>query len=160
MADEYYLYYGKSNATKIVCNKGDILRVASEEVLKTDNEGFPYYRGYISVPLQKVPEKNVSDTLDVLDKLSSSQPKRIPMEEVARIEHSEYSPELQQEDILPSGNKSINPSSNNVPNENEPGDEQEPGEEDIGWMKKFAINESDGLIIYKDKIGRIVKVIE
>ena len=104
--DEYLLYFGKSNATKIVCEVGDVLRVASEEVLKTDNNGYPYYRGYISVPFEKIPEKNVSDTLDVLDKLSSFQSKRIPMEEISRINQSD-SP-LTQEDILnPSGSKSL-----------------------------------------------------
>jgi hypothetical protein len=93
------MFYGKSNATKIVCEIGDVLRVASEEVLKTVNNGYPYYRGYISIPLEKIPEKNVSDNLQVLDKLSSFQPKRIPVEEIQRIEHSEMNPDTQQEQI-------------------------------------------------------------
>lgn len=111
--------FGKSDNTKIPCNKGDILRVASEEVLKEENGGYPYYRGYINRALEKIPEKSVSDTYEVLDKLSQFQPKKMPLEEISRIEDkSEFNPEAQQEDI-----GDYVPSGGSVPNENEPGEE-------------------------------------
>jgi len=139
------MFFGKSNATKIVCEVGDVLRVASEEVLKTDNNGYPYYRGYISVPLEKIPEKNVSDSLEVLDKLSSFQPKRIPMEEINRIESSLKDPELQIEDIA------YKPSSQQTdrPNEETPGEEV---------LESFSLKEGDK-VSYKDKVGTIRRII-
>ena len=135
--------YGKSNATKIICEVGDVLRVASEEVLKTDNNGYPYYRGYISIPLEKIPEKNVSDSLQVLDKLSSFQPKRVPMEEIQRIEHSETNIDTQQEQVadvpMPS-------SSTEVPSECEV----------VHSLQKFK--EGD-VVEFNNKIGIIKKIL-
>jgi len=77
--------YGKTDNTKIEANEGDILRVASEEVNKYDNEGYPYYRGYINRALEIIPEKDSSDSLEVLEKLSSFQPKRMTVEEISRL---------------------------------------------------------------------------
>jgi len=96
--------YGKTDNSKIKCEIGEVLRVASEEVLKEENDGYPYYRGYINRVLESIPEKNVSDSYEVLDKLSQFQPKRMPIEEISRIEQSELNPEMQQVDIGPSGN--------------------------------------------------------
>lgn len=138
------MYYGKSNATKIICEIGDVLRVASEEVLKTDNNGYPYYRGYISIPLEKIPEKDVSDSLEVLDKLSSFQPKRVPMEEINRIEGSYQ--DLQIEDV----SNPPNPSSQSIrPNE-------EPNAEEV--LEGLAYKEGD-IVTYKSKSGIIRRII-
>lgn len=84
---------GKSDNTKEDCEIGEIVRFISEEVLKYENElmsEYPRYGAYISVFLEKVPEKNKSDTLEVLDILSSLQPKRIPIEILKRIKAKSY----------------------------------------------------------------------
>jgi hypothetical protein len=83
--DKLLYSYGRTDNTKINIEIGNVLRVASEEVLKYENDKYPYYRGYINRVLEPIPEVNISDSLEVLDKLSSFQPKRIPLEEVERI---------------------------------------------------------------------------
>jgi hypothetical protein len=146
------MFYGKTNATKIVCEVGDVLRVASEEVLKTENNGYPYYRGYISVPLEKIPEKNVSDSLDVLEKLSSFQPKRVSMEEIERIENSNIDPSLQQEDVpqeLPKPS-----SSTSLPIE----DEEDDLLASIASRKNIDFKKGD-FVEFNDKVGLIRRIL-
>lgn len=83
----YYMKFGKSDNTKVDIKPSPktVLRVASEEVNKFENEEFPeapWYRGYISIAMQPVPEKDISDSLTVLEKLSQFQPKRISIEKL------------------------------------------------------------------------------
>ncbi|RKY26048.1 MAG: hypothetical protein DRP62_00110 [Planctomycetota bacterium] len=68
---------------------GDIIRIAAEEVLKFDNEKFPEYPRYsfyIGRVLEPIPEKDVTDSLETIDKLSSFEPQRIPIEELQHIQ--------------------------------------------------------------------------
>jgi hypothetical protein len=151
--NQLLMFYGKSNATKIVCEKGNVLRVASEEVLKTDNNGYPYYRGYISVPLEKIPEKNVSDSLDVLEKLSSFQPKRVSMEEIERIEKSIVDPALQQEEVtnLPKPSSSTDRPSEQI----QPDDELL---ESLATRKNIEFKEGD-FVEFNNKTGLIRRIL-
>ena len=83
----YFIYYGKSDNTKIKLDVGDVLRVASEEVIRYENEAHPeapLFRGYINRAMEPIPEKNVSDSLDVFNRLSLLEPKRVPIEELMR----------------------------------------------------------------------------
>ncbi len=85
--NKYYMYYGKSDNTNINGEIGDILRVASEEVIKYENKDypdFPYFKGYINRAMELVPEKNITDTLEVALRLSQLEPRRIPIEEIQR----------------------------------------------------------------------------
>ena len=85
---KYIMVLGKTDNTNIKVNNGKVLRIAAEEVIKYNNPtypDFPRYSFYIGRALEPIPEKSVSDTLDVLDKLSQFQPKRIPIEELKRI---------------------------------------------------------------------------
>ena len=87
---------GKSDNTNIDVKAGDILRIAAEEVLKFDNpndERYPRYSFYIGRALEPIPEKNVTDSLDVLEKLSSFEPKRIPIDVLRHIKEKEKSKE-------------------------------------------------------------------
>ena len=83
----FLMYFGKTDNTNIKCNTNDILRCASEEILYNENKtnpDFPFYTGYINRAMEKVPEVDVSDKLETFYRLSLLQPKRIPVEEVAR----------------------------------------------------------------------------
>ena len=83
----YLIYYGKSDNTKLKLKVGDILRVASEEVIRYENEAHPeapLFRGYINRAMEPIPEKHVSDSLDVFNRLSLLEPKRVPIEELMR----------------------------------------------------------------------------
>ncbi|UYL64847.1 MAG: DNA ligase [Methanophagales virus PBV299] len=83
----YLIYYGKSDNTKLKLRVGDILRVASEEVIRYENEAHPeapLFRGYINRAMEPIPEKHVSDSLDVFNRLSLLEPKRVPIEELMR----------------------------------------------------------------------------
>ena len=83
----YFIYYGKSDNTKIKLDVGDVLRVASEEVIRYENEAHPeapLFRGYINRAMEPIPEKDVSDSLDVFNRLSLLEPKRVPIEELMR----------------------------------------------------------------------------
>ena len=70
--EKFYNWIGKSDNTKQDVAVGSILRVASEDVnsYETDNPEHPYYKAYVSVVLQPVPEKNVPDKIFVLERLS------------------------------------------------------------------------------------------
>lgn len=61
---------------------GDIIRIAAEEVMHYEEDDVERFSFYIGRFLQKVPEKNVTDKKEVLRKLASFQPKRIPLEEL------------------------------------------------------------------------------
>lgn len=79
--------FGRSDNTNIKGEIGDIIRCASEEILRNENEtnpDYPYYTGYINRAMQLVPEKKISDNLDIYYRLSLLQPKRIPVEEIQR----------------------------------------------------------------------------
>lgn len=67
---------------------GDIIRIAAEEVLKFENSKFPEYPRYsfyIGRVLEPIPEKDITDSLETIDKLSSFEPQRIPIEELQHI---------------------------------------------------------------------------
>lgn len=86
----YVMVMGKSDnhKEKIKINVGDILRIAAEEVLKYDNPEYPEYPRYsfyIGVPLEPIPEKDVTDSIEVVDKLSQFQPKRIPIDVLRKL---------------------------------------------------------------------------
>ncbi|WAE39498.1 MAG: DNA ligase [Methanophagales virus GBV301] len=83
----FFMEYGKSDNTKIKCDTGDVLRVSSEEVLYNENEThpeFPFYTGYINRAMEAVPERKTSDSLVVLHRLAMLEPKRIPLEVLAK----------------------------------------------------------------------------
>ena len=85
---KYIMVLGKTDNTNVQADIGDIIRIAAEEFIKYENEvipDYPRYSFYIGRVLEPIPEKNVTDTLFVLDKLASFQPKRIPVEEIARV---------------------------------------------------------------------------
>jgi len=87
---------GKSDNAKekVPVKIGDILRIAAEEVLKFDNDKFPEYPRYsfyIGRVLEPIPEKHVTDGINVIDKLSSFEPQRIPLEELRHIKESDVS---------------------------------------------------------------------
>jgi len=75
---KFYNHIGKSDNTKQDVAIGSILRVASEDVnsYETDVPKYPYYKAYVSVVLQPVPEKNVPDKIFVLERLSGFTPRR------------------------------------------------------------------------------------
>jgi len=76
--EKFYNHIGKSDNTKQDVVIGSILRVASEDVnsYETDDPKYPYYKAYVSVVLQPVPEKNVPDKIFVLERLSGFTPRR------------------------------------------------------------------------------------
>ncbi|GAH29180.1 unnamed protein product, partial [marine sediment metagenome] len=76
--EKFYNHIGKSDNTKEDVAIGSILRVASEDVnsYETDDPKYPYYKAYVSVVLQPVPEKNVPDKIFVLERLSGFTPRR------------------------------------------------------------------------------------
>lgn len=73
-----YNYIGKTDNTKEDVAIGSILRVASEDINKyeTADPKYPYYRAYVSVVMQPVPEKDVPDKMFVLERLSEFTPRR------------------------------------------------------------------------------------
>ncbi|MBA7608781.1 DNA ligase [subsurface metagenome] len=75
---KFYNHIGKSDNTKEDVAIGSILRVASEDVnsYETDVPKYAYYKAYVSVVLQPVPEKNVPDKIFVLERLSGFTPRR------------------------------------------------------------------------------------
>ena len=75
---KFYNHIGKSDNTKEDVAIGSILRVASEDVnsYETDDPKYPYYKAYVSVVLQPVPEKNLPDKMFVLERLSEFTPRR------------------------------------------------------------------------------------
>ena len=88
----FFIYYGKSDNTKIKLDVGDVLRVASEEVIRYENQAHPdapAFRGYINRAMEPVPEKKVSDSLDVFNRLALLEPKRVPIEELMRWQQEE-----------------------------------------------------------------------
>lgn len=76
--EKFYNHIGKSDNTKQDVVIGSILRVASEDVnsYETEDPKYPYYKAYVSVVLQPVPEKNVPDKMFVLERLSEFTPRR------------------------------------------------------------------------------------
>ncbi len=76
--EKFYNHIGKSDNTKEDVAIGSILRVASEDVnsYETDEPKYPYYKAYVSVVLQPVPEKNMPDKMFVLERLSEFTPRR------------------------------------------------------------------------------------
>ncbi|MGQ4895179.1 MAG: hypothetical protein ACP6IQ_11210, partial [Candidatus Njordarchaeia archaeon] len=80
---------GKSDNTNVSAGIGDIIRIAAEEVLKFGNPKFPEYPRYsfyIGRVLEPIPEKNVTDSIAVIDKLSSLEPQRIPIDQLRHIQ--------------------------------------------------------------------------
>ena len=87
----------KTDNTNIQGEIGDILRIAAEEVIKYENEehpDYPRYSFYIGRPLELVPEKNVSDSLQVLERLSLLEPKRMSIEDLLHIRGEKLPKEL------------------------------------------------------------------
>ncbi|MHC1583716.1 MAG: ATP-dependent DNA ligase, partial [Methanosarcinales archaeon] len=85
---KWFMRFGKSDNTKLDLRVGDVLRVAPEEVLEEPNEenpDYPVYRGYISIALEPVPEKDRSDDLMVFERLAEEEPQRISIEELRRL---------------------------------------------------------------------------
>jgi len=76
--EKFYNWIGRSDNTKQDVATGSILRVASEDVnsYETDDSKYPYYKAYVSVVLQPVPEKNMPDKMFVLERLSEFTPRR------------------------------------------------------------------------------------
>jgi hypothetical protein len=103
IGNRYLMYFGKSDNHKGKYDNGSIIRVASEEILREENKEFPdypVYRGYISVILEEIPEKNISDKLEVFEKLSRLQPKRISIADLKRIKAEVEKAEPIKEDVL------------------------------------------------------------
>ena len=76
-----YNYIGKSDNTKQNVAIGKILRVASEDVnrFETDDPEKPYFKAYVSVVMQPVPEKKSPDGMQVLERLSEMTARREQM---------------------------------------------------------------------------------
>ena len=88
---EWFMRFGKSDNTRLDLKTGEVLRVAPEEVLEEPNEeypDYPVYRGYISIALEPVPEKDRSDDLKVFERLAEEEPQRISIEELKRLRQS------------------------------------------------------------------------
>jgi len=79
--EKKYNYIGKSDNTKQKVAIGSILRVASEDVnrFKTDDPEKPYFKAYVSVVMQPVPERKSPDTMQVLERLSEMTARREQM---------------------------------------------------------------------------------
>lgn len=95
--NRWLIAFGKSDNSKLDIKKSSVLRIASEEINKYDNEDdseAPWYRGYINIVMQEVPEKSVSDSLDVFERLSRFQPRRIRIEELARLKNEKLPEKL------------------------------------------------------------------
>lgn len=93
----FLMDFGKSDNTNLPAEIGDILRVASEEVLINSNEtnpDYPYFTGYINRALELVPEKSTSEKLDELYRLSLLQPKRPSVEEIEHWQQTFKSAEV------------------------------------------------------------------
>jgi DNA adenine methylase len=75
---KFYNWIGKSDNTKINVSVGSILRIASEDINKfeTDDPKYPYYKGYVNIVLQPVPEKDKPDSMLVLERLAEMTPRR------------------------------------------------------------------------------------
>lgn len=79
MADKgFYQILGKSDNTKQNVKVGSILRVASEDInrFETDDPDRPYFRAYVSVVLQSVPERKSPDRMLVVQRLATLTPRR------------------------------------------------------------------------------------
>ncbi len=76
-----YNYIGKSDNTKQSVAIGSILRVASEDVnrYETDDPEKPYFKAYVSVVMQPVPERKSPDTMQVVERLSEMTARREEM---------------------------------------------------------------------------------
>jgi len=83
---KYYMVLGKTDNCKLQFDTSDIIRIAAEEVIKYDNGKYPYYTTYIARVMEQVPEKKVTDSLLVLERLSMLEPMRVPILEVQRWE--------------------------------------------------------------------------
>ena len=96
---KHFLTFGRSDNSKLDIHPSSttVIRSATEEVNKFENEDYPeapWYRGYINVLLSEIPEKVVSDSLSVLDKLSKFQPRRLSIEELARFNQTKISEKI------------------------------------------------------------------
>jgi len=88
---EWFMRFGRSDNTRLDLKTGEVLRVAPEEVLEEPNEehpDYPVYRGYISIALESVPEKDRSDDLRVFERLAEEEPQRISIEGLKRLRQS------------------------------------------------------------------------
>lgn len=100
---KYVMILGKTDNTNVRAEVGDIIRIAAEEFLKYDNKehpNYPRFAFYIGLVLEQIPEKNVTDNLSLLEKLSEFQPKRIPIEEIIHIEGESEKSNLNLGDLI------------------------------------------------------------
>lgn len=100
--NNYFMYLGKTDNTNIKVDNGKILRIAAEEVLRYDNGEYPYYKTYVARAMEPVPEKNVSDDLNIVERLSLQEPKRVPIQEIERWEVKKQQSEKLSPVLLPS----------------------------------------------------------
>ena len=85
---KFVTFMGKTDNTNVNADINDIIRIAAEEVLRFENpknEKYPRYSFYIGRVLEQIPEKNVTDSISVIEKLSEFEPKRIPIDELRHI---------------------------------------------------------------------------
>lgn len=90
---QYVMIMGKTDnhAEESDIEIGEIIRIAAEEVLEydnPDNKEYPRYSFYVGIVIEENVDKSVSDKLSVADKLAGFQPKRIPVEELERINNT------------------------------------------------------------------------
>ena len=100
---KFVTFMGKTDNTNIKVNINDILRIAAEEVLKfnnPENDKYPRYSFYIGRALEPIPEKDVTDTIELIDKLSHFEPERIPIDELRHIKQTIKGLNLNKETIL------------------------------------------------------------
>jgi len=97
----YYMGLGFTDNCGLKIDNGKILRIAAEEVIKYENGKYPYYKTYIARVMEPVPEKNVTDNLDVVNRLSMEEPQRIPVEEIERWEVKKQQSERGSPMLLP-----------------------------------------------------------
>ena len=75
-----YMFIGRSDATTLKLEPGEILRVAAEEVIEHDSDEpkFKYFTGYVMRVLEAISEKKRPDEVLVVQRLAGLVPRRLP----------------------------------------------------------------------------------
>ena len=100
---KWLCYLGKSDNHKGTYPMGSIIRIVSEDVFWNENETdpkFSYPTSYINIIREPVKEKNVTDPVDYLYKMSLAEPQRLSIEEIQRMKIEKSWKDLSREEIL------------------------------------------------------------
>ena len=99
---KFLVFVGKSDNHKGEYSNGDIIRIVSEDVFWNENKTnpkFPFPTSYINIIREPVKEKDVTDPLDYLYKLSKLEPQRLSIEELQRMKIEKSWMNLSQTDV-------------------------------------------------------------